>query len=74
MLRRKGTPVDIYVDKSTLFFFNQNTFIGVEFSNFIIFDKKYILKFYGKVKIIKALAGFDFMTQIYSNSLRYADK
>lgn len=42
--------------------FIQNTFTGLEYTNYTIFDPKYVLKFFGKVKNIKALEGFDLMT------------
>lgn len=42
---------------------NQNTFTCLEFKNFTLFDQKTIENFVEtKVKIIKALAGFELMT------------
>lgn len=42
--------------------FNQNTFTDFKFTNFTIFNQKYVLKIFGKVKIIKAPAGFELKT------------
>lgn len=42
--------------------YNQNTFTGFEFSNFITVIQKNFLKLFGKVKILKSQAGFELMT------------
>lgn len=44
--------------------YNQNTFIVLKFLNFKIFDQKIVLQFFGKVKTIKALGGFELMTYL----------
>lgn len=43
---------------------NQNTFTCLEFKNFTLFDQKTMFENFveTKVKIIKALAGFELMT------------
>lgn len=51
------TPVDINGDKSI--HYNQNILTGLYTSNYTIFDQK---KKFGKVKIVKALAGLELMT------------
>lgn len=41
---------------------NQITFLGLEFWNFKIFGKKYVLTFFEMIKIIEDLVGFELMT------------
>lgn len=58
--RLYGTPVDINVEKV---YYKKNTFTVLKFSNFTIYYQKiFCKKNLGKVKIIKVLARFDFMT------------
>lgn len=62
ILRWHGTPVDINMDKSSLYRYSKSPFL--ESSNFKTIDKKknIILKDFGKVKIIRTPAGFDLVT------------
>lgn len=61
-LRFYGTPVDINMDKSSLYRYSKSPLL--ESSNFKTIDKKknIILKDFGKVKIIRTPAGFDLVT------------
>lgn len=43
--------------RNKLTHYNQNTFIGLEFLNLIIFGQKYILRIFRQIKIIEDLAG-----------------
>lgn len=47
-----GIHVDINVDKKTLY--NQNTFTGLEFSNFSIFDQNTCFKNFWKGQYFKS--------------------
>lgn len=46
---------------------HQNTFTCLEFPSLMIFDKRYVLKYFVKLKIINAPAGFELMTFRFEN-------
>lgn len=60
VLRWYWTRVNINVDKKN--HYNQNTLIGLEFSNFTIFDQKNVIKIFGNEKIIKSPAVLELTT------------
>lgn len=59
-LRWYWTRVNINLDKKN--HYNQNTLIGLEFSNFTIFDQKNVIKIFGNEKIIKSPAVLELTT------------
>lgn len=60
MKLRGHLSILMWIKVSTLYKRNQNTFTDSELKKFFLqhLSKKYVLKFVGKVKVMKAQAGF----------------